>query len=113
MEFNYLRNQPVFSLDDNSLSFFPASWAFSHPSRLLLGLPFAATLMLILLAHEMGHYLFCKRYGVWATLPFFIPAPTLIGTLGAFIRIRSPFRSRTPLFDIPIPPPLPAFVSAF
>ena len=112
MEFNYLRNQPVFSLDDNSLSFFPASWAFSHPSRLLLGLPFAATLMLILLAHEMGHYLFCKRYGVWATLPFFIPAPTLIGTLGAFIRIRSPIRSRTALFDIGIAGPIAGFVVA-
>ena len=53
------------------------------------------TLMLILLAHEMGHYLYCKKYGVSATLPFFIPFPTLIGTLGAFIRIRSPLRSRS------------------
>jgi membrane-associated protease RseP (regulator of RpoE activity) len=68
--------------------------------------------MLILLAHEMGHYLFCKRYGVWATLPFFIPAPTLIGTLGAFIRIRSPIRSRTALFDIGIAGPIAGFVVA-
>jgi membrane-associated protease RseP (regulator of RpoE activity) len=92
---------------------FPASWAFSHPARLLLGLPFAGTLMLILLAHEMGHYLYCKRYGVWATLPFFIPAPTLIGTFGAFIRIRSPIRSRTALFDIGIAGPIAGFVVAF
>lgn len=112
MEFNYLRDQPVFSLDDNSLSFFPVSWALAHPSRLLLGIPFAATLMFILLAHEMGHYLFCKRYGVRATLPFFIPAPTLIGTLGAFIRIRSPIRSRTALFDIGIAGPIAGFVVA-
>jgi hypothetical protein len=112
MESNYLRNQPVFSLDDNSLALFPVSWAFSHPTRLFLGIPFAATLMLILLAHEMGHYLFCKRYGVWATLPFFIPAPTLIGTLGAFIRIRSPIRSRTALFDIGIAGPIAGFVVA-
>src|SRR5882762_2252083 len=112
MEFNYLRNQPVFSLDDNSLSFFPVSWAFSHPSRLLLGIPFAATLMLILLAHEMGHYLFCKRYGVWATLPFFIPAPSLIGTFGAFNRILSPIRSRTALFDIGIAGPIAGFLVA-
>jgi membrane-associated protease RseP (regulator of RpoE activity) len=68
--------------------------------------------MLILLAHEMGHYLFCKRYGVFATLPFFIPAPTLIGTLGAFIRIRSPIRSRTALFDIGIAGPIAGFVVA-
>jgi membrane-associated protease RseP (regulator of RpoE activity) len=112
MEFNFLHGQPVFSLDDSAAPFFPASWAFSHPARLLLGIPFAGTLMLILLAHEMGHYLYCKRYGVWATLPFFIPAPTLIGTLGAFIRIRSPIRSRTALFDIGIAGPIAGFVVA-
>src|ERR1700733_9130914 len=88
-----------------------ARWIFEHPwSRLKLGVPFAATLMLILLAHEMGHYLYCKRYRVWATLPFFIPAPTLFGTLGAFIRIRSPIRSRTALFDIGIAGPIAGFL---
>src|SRR5205807_980730 len=105
-------DQPVFSLDDGAAPFFPVGWAFSHPQRLLLGIPFAGTLMLILLAHEMGHYLYCKKYGVWATLPFFIPAPTLIGTLGAFIRIRSPIRSRTALFDIGIAGPIAGFVVA-
>jgi membrane-associated protease RseP (regulator of RpoE activity) len=84
----------------------------AEPSRLLLGLPFASTLMLILLAHEMGHYLYCRYYGVYATLPFFIPAPTLIGTLGAFIRIRSPIRSRAALFDIGIAGPIAGFVVA-
>src|SRR5579864_2448707 len=112
MEFNFLHSRPVFSLDDDTVPLFPASWTFSHPRRLLLGMPFAATLMLILMAHEMGHYLYCKRYGVWATLPFFIPAPTLIGTLGAFIRIRSPIRSRTALFDIGIAGPIAGFVVA-
>jgi membrane-associated protease RseP (regulator of RpoE activity) len=68
--------------------------------------------MLILLAHEMGHYLFCVRYGVSATLPFFIPFPTLIGTLGAFIRIKSPLRSRAVLFDIGIAGPIAGFVVA-
>jgi membrane-associated protease RseP (regulator of RpoE activity) len=68
--------------------------------------------MLILLAHEMGHYVCCRYYGVNATLPFFIPAPTLIGTLGAFIRIRSPIRSRTALFDIGIAGPIAGFVVA-
>jgi membrane-associated protease RseP (regulator of RpoE activity) len=113
MQFNFAHGQPVFSLDDSAAPLFPASWAFSHPVRLLLGIPFAGTLMLILLAHEMGHYLYCKHYGVWATLPFFIPAPTLIGTLGAFIRIRSPIRSRTALFDIGIAGPIAGFVVAF
>lgn len=113
MQYNFLHNQSVFSIsDDNVLGFFAVSWALAEPSHLLLGLPFAGTLMLILLAHEMGHYLYCKHYGVYATLPFFIPAPTLIGTLGAFIRIRSPIRSRTALFDIGIAGPIAGFVVA-
>ncbi len=112
MEFNFLHNLPAFLLNDDALPFFPLRWALAQPSRLLLGIPFAATLMLILLAHEMGHYLCCRYYGVYATLPFFIPAPTLIGTLGAFIRIRSPIRSRTALFDIGIAGPIAGFVVA-
>src|SRR5712692_3919457 len=112
MEFNFLHNLPAFSLNDDALPFFPVRWALAQPSRLLLGIPFAATLMLILLAHETGHYLCCVYYGVYATLPFFIPAPTLIGTLGAFIRIRSPIRSRTALFDIGIAGPIAGFVVA-
>jgi membrane-associated protease RseP (regulator of RpoE activity) len=112
MEYNFQHSRPAFSLADDDLPFFPVSWAFAEPSRLLLGLPFASTLLLILMAHEMGHYLYCLYYGVNATLPFFIPAPTLIGTLGAFIRIRSPIRSRTALFDIGIAGPIAGFVVA-
>ncbi|HVO79457.1 MAG TPA: site-2 protease family protein [Terriglobales bacterium] len=112
MQFNFLHNQPAFSLNDDTLPFFPLRWILAQPSRLLLGVPFAATLMLILLAHEMGHYLYCRSYRVYATLPFFIPAPTLIGTLGAFIRIRSPIRSRAALFDIGIAGPIAGFVVA-
>ncbi len=112
MEFNFQHNQPAFSLNDDEGPFFPWHWIKAEPSRLLLGVPFASTLMLILLAHEMGHYLCCRYYGVNATLPFFIPAPTLIGTLGAFIRIRSPIRSRAALFDIGIAGPIAGFVVA-
>jgi membrane-associated protease RseP (regulator of RpoE activity) len=112
MEYNFLHDEPAFSLNDDDLPMFPVHWSFEQPSRLLLGLPFAATLMLILLAHEMGHYLCARHYGVQATLPFFIPAPTLIGTLGAFIRIRSPIRSRAVLFDIGIAGPIAGFVVA-
>ncbi len=68
--------------------------------------------MLILMAHEMGHYLFCRYYGVDATLPFFLPFPSLFGTMGAFIRIRSPIRSRAALFDIGIAGPIAGFVVA-
>ena len=109
LQYNFDHNLPAFSLED---SFFPWHWAVGNPSHLLLGIPFSATLLLILLAHEMGHFLYCVRYGVWATLPFFIPAPTLIGTFGAFIRIRSPIRSRAALFDIGIAGPIAGFVVA-
>ena len=105
MEFNFLRNQSPFSVADDGLPIFPLTWAL-HGSHLLLGLPFSLTLMLILMAHEMGHYLYCRRYHVQATLPFFIPFPSLIGTLGAFIRIRAQIRSRKALFDIGIAGPI-------
>ena len=80
------------------------------PGRLLRGLPFSLTLMTILLAHEFGHYLACVYYRVDASLPYFLPSPTLIGTFGAFIRIRSPIYSKRVLFDIGIAGPLAGFV---
>jgi membrane-associated protease RseP (regulator of RpoE activity) len=112
MEYNFQHNLPTLYIGDNSpLDIFPLKWAL-HPANLALGIPFSFTLMLILLAHEMGHYLYCRHYGVAATLPFFIPFPTLIGTLGAFIRIRSPIRSRSVLFDIGIAGPIAGFLIA-
>ena len=112
MQYNFEHGQSVFSFNDVSLPWFPVVWIFARPTRLLLGIPFSATLMTILLAHEMGHYLMCKYYRVSATLPFFIPIPTLIGTMGAFIRIRSPIRSRVALFDIGVAGPIAGFVLA-
>jgi Zn-dependent protease len=82
----------------------------SNPWLLISGLPFSLTLLTILLAHELGHYVTCVRYGIDATLPFFLPAPTLIGTLGAFIRIRSPIYTRRALFDVGIAGPIAGFV---
>jgi membrane-associated protease RseP (regulator of RpoE activity) len=112
LQYNFSQNLPMLSENDDALPMFPVTWISHHPSRLLLGLPFSLALMGILLAHEMGHYLYCRRYGVEATLPFFIPAPTLIGTMGAFIRIRSRIRSRDALFDIGIAGPIAGFVVA-
>src|ERR1700728_2283224 len=112
MQYNFQHGQPALSIGDDSAPYFPAGWMLSHPARLLGGLPFMATLMLFFMAHEMGHYLFCRRYGVYATLPFFIPMPTLIGTMGAVILIRSRIRSRTALFDIGIAGPIAGFVVA-
>src|SRR5450631_3085969 len=112
MEFNFLHQQSVFSLNDDTLSLFPIGWIAQHPANLLMGLPFSLTLMFILLAHEMGHYLYARHYRVYATLPFFVPFPSLIGTLGAFIRIKSPIPSRAALFDIGIAGPIAGFIPA-
>lgn len=110
MQFHYLHNQPLFSLDEDFLSPF-VTW-IAHPSELLLGLPFSLTLMFILFAHEMGHYLYARHYRVYATPPFFVPFPSLIGTLGAFIRIKSPIPSRAALFDIGVAGPIAGFIPA-
>jgi membrane-associated protease RseP (regulator of RpoE activity) len=112
MEFSFLHNLPPFAAGDEFLPFFRIGWIMAHPARLLLGIPFSATLLGILLAHEMGHYVLCRYYRVDATLPFFIPAPTLIGTLGAVIRIKAPIRSRAALFDIGIAGPIAGFITA-
>jgi membrane-associated protease RseP (regulator of RpoE activity) len=79
------------------------------------GLAFTFTLLMILAAHEFGHYFACRYYGIRATLPFFIPAPpliTLFGTFGAVIRIKEPIYSRKALFDIGIAGPLAGFAFA-
>jgi membrane-associated protease RseP (regulator of RpoE activity) len=86
--------------------------AYLHPSFLLTGLPFAFTLLIILLAHELGHYFACRHHHIYSSYPFFIPAPTLIGTFGAFILIRSPIRSSRALFDVGASGPLVGFVFA-
>lgn len=89
------------------------SEAFANPEVLRQGLTFSIALLTILLAHEMGHYLACRYYGVKATLPFFIPAPPLFlaGTFGAFIKMKSPIPSRRALFDIGLAGPLAGFVA--
>ena len=90
--------------------FTPPAQAFSDPRVIGLSFVYALVLIIILLGHEMGHYLTCRHYRIAATLPFFIPAPTLIGTLGAFIRIKSPITLKKHLFDIGIAGPLTGFV---
>src|SRR5262249_57702874 len=76
------------------------------------GFAFSWAIMTILLGQEMGHYLTCRYYGIQATLPFFIPAPTLVGTLGAFIRIKSPIQHRAALLEVGIAGPIVGFVLA-
>ena len=78
--------------------------------NLTLGLVFSFTLLMILGAHEMGHYLAARLYGVRATLPYFLPAPLGIGTFGAFIKMKSAIPNKRALFDIGIAGPLAGFV---
>ncbi|HEV2708469.1 MAG TPA: site-2 protease family protein [Pyrinomonadaceae bacterium] len=88
------------------------AYALAHPQVIWQGATFACALLSILLAHEAGHYVACRLYGVDATLPFFLPAPPLFlaGTFGAFIKIKSPIPSRRALFDIGVAGPLAGFV---
>lgn len=89
-----------------------APQVFFDPRIISLGLVYAVVLIAILSGHEMGHYLTCRYYRIEATLPYFIPAPGLIGTLGAFIRIRSPITRKKQLFDIGVSGPLTGFLLA-
>jgi membrane-associated protease RseP (regulator of RpoE activity) len=80
-----------------------------NPEHILKGIPFSFSLMGILLAHELGHYLAARKHGLNVTLPYFIPAPPLpfiIGTFGAFIKMRSPVRDRRMLLDVGAAGPL-------
>jgi len=112
MESNFLRHQPIISMSDDASDWFPIGAALHNPASLLAGLPFSLTLMFILFCHEMGHYLYARHYRVYATPPFFVPFPSLIGTLGAFIRIKSRIPSRAALFDIGIAGPIAGFIPA-
>jgi len=83
---------------------------FKEPEKIYTGIPFALTLLTILLCHELAHYFTSKRHNVSATLPYFIPAPTIIGTFGAFIKMKSPIATRKALLDIGVSGPVAGFV---
>lgn len=80
------------------------------PLDIYKGLPFSITLLFILLTHEFAHYLASKKHHVEATLPYFIPAPTIFGTLGAFIKMKSPIPTRNALMDIGASGPIYGFI---
>ena len=88
---------------------------FSSPLAILAGVPFSIALLSILLVHEMGHYLTARHYRIQATLPYFIPAPPIpfiIGTFGAFIRMKSPIMERKALLEVGAAGPIAGFVVA-
>lgn len=82
----------------------------SHPELIYKGFPFSITIMSILLSHELGHYLMSLHHKVDATLPYFIPAPTFIGTFGAIIKVNSNVPDRRALLDIGATGPIVGFV---
>ncbi len=81
-----------------------------EPEKIYKGLPFALTLMAILLGHEFSHYFASRKHNTKATLPYFIPAPTIIGTFGAFIKMKSPIVTRKALVDIGASGPIAGFI---
>jgi membrane-associated protease RseP (regulator of RpoE activity) len=93
-----------------SISTAPPTVTFSL-GTFLHGLSYSVPLLVILGAHEFGHYAYCRRHDVDATLPYFLPAPLpLTGTFGAVIRIREAFPSTRALFDIGVAGPIAGFV---
>ncbi len=81
----------------------------SFPEYIVSGLPYSLTIITILLTHEFGHYFAARSFGVRATLPYFIPFPSLIGTMGAVIKVKSPIPDRRALFYIGAMGPLTGF----
>lgn len=71
---------------------------------------YALAIMVILTAHEAGHFLQARRYGVRTSLPYFIPIPTMIGTMGAVISMDARVPNRKVLFDIGITGPLAGLI---
>jgi membrane-associated protease RseP (regulator of RpoE activity) len=93
-----------------SLVTFPLE-VWTTPELLATGLSFSIPLLVILLSHELGHFFACRRHQVVCTLPYFLPAPFLIGTFGAFIRIRGRIRSSGELLDIGAAGPVFGFLA--
>jgi membrane-associated protease RseP (regulator of RpoE activity) len=88
----------------------PWPWLLQQPSRFQLGWPFSLTLLTILISHEFGHYFACRAHGIRCTLPWVLPAPTLSGTAGAVIQIRSRIPNRRALMDVGAYGPLAGYV---
>ena len=108
--FQFIISLPLFYLELVSTTIYRLLTEFEV---LKYGLKFSVSLLAILTAHEAGHYVACRLYGVDATLPYFIPMPPLLGpagTLGAFIKIVSPMPSRRAVFDIGVAGPIAGFI---
>jgi len=84
---------------------------FADPTAIWHAWPFTAAILGVLGVHEMGHYVMSRYHQVDASLPYFIPVPTLIGTMGAVIKMKGRMPDRKALFDIGVAGPLAGFVA--
>lgn len=116
-----LRRQPALNLILFAATLVTTTWAgaalagvslFRNPEMWTIGLPYAAAVLVILGVHEMGHYLAGRYHRVRVSLPYFIPLPFAIGTLGAFIRMEDEPRERRKMFDIAVAGPLAGLLAA-
>src|SRR5579862_4863108 len=107
---SYSQHEEAFSTEPNI--FLTMIQPFRHPELLRMGMPFSFTLLTILLAHELGHFFACRYHHIDVTYPYFLPAPSIFGTFGAFIRIRSPIPTRRALFDVGLSGPVVGFIFA-
>lgn len=90
----------------------PSDWGEAIVAVISNGWPFAVSILAILGAHEFGHYLVGRYHGAQVTLPYFIPFPSLLGTLGAFINMKGPPKNRKILLDIGVAGPLAGLIVA-
>jgi membrane-associated protease RseP (regulator of RpoE activity) len=106
---NFRHDQPPLV---NEGDLIPLLWIWKHPAELVSGWSFSLALLGILLAHEAGHYFYCRRHGITASWPYVLPAPTLSGTAGAVIRIRSRIPTRRALIEVGIAGPIAGYLVA-
>lgn len=106
---NFLEGMPPVVRDSD---LWPWGWLAEHPDLYISGWAFSAALLGILLIHEFGHYFACRWHGIDATLPWVLPAPTLSGTVGAIIQIKTRIPNRNALLDVGIYGPLAGYVAS-
>jgi Peptidase family M50 len=104
---NFLDGTPPVVRDSD---LWPWPWLFEHPEFFVTGLAFSGALLTILLTHEFGHYFACRWHRIRTTLPWVLPAPTLSGTAGAIIQLRSKIKTRDALMDVGIYGPLAGYL---
>ena len=106
---NFIEGMPPVVRDSD---LWPWGWLADHPGLFVTGWTFSVALLGILLIHEFGHYFACRAHGIDATLPWVLPAPTLSGTAGAIIQIRTRIPNRSALMDVGIYGPLAGYVAS-